>query len=104
MLKSRVSTILLNSSCSKVLWYACLFQATGEPADGAMGQRATGQLQVLFLPEVVMLLQNWVTLLTCTVAGMDLTGGVGVPLYPPLPPPCCDEASRYASQKNPVTD
>ena len=23
---------------------------------------------------------------------------------PSLPPPCCDEASRYASQKNPVTD
>ena len=34
------------------------------------------------------------------MAGMDLTGGVGVP----PPPPCCDEASRYAPQKNPVTD
>ena len=32
---------------------------------------------------------------------MDLIGGVGVP---PSPPPCCDEASQYASQKNPVTD
>ena len=31
----------------------------------------------------------------------DVIGGVGVP---PSPPPCCDEASQYASQKNPVTD
>ena len=29
-------------------------------------------------------------------AVMDLIGGVGVP---PSPPPCCDEASQYASQK-----
>ena len=32
---------------------------------------------------------------------MDLIGGVGVPPSPP--PPFCDEASQYASQKNPVT-
>ena len=31
---------------------------------------------------------------------MDVIGGVGVP---PSPPPFCDEASQYASQKNPVT-
>ena len=34
-----------------------------------------------------------------TAPGMDLMWGGGCP-----PPPCCDEASRYASQKNPVTD
>ena len=38
---------------------------------------------------------------TQRTAGMDLTGGGGCPS---LPPPCCDEASQYASQKNPVTD
>ena len=32
---------------------------------------------------------------------MDLIGGVGVPPSPP--PPYCDEASQYASQKNPVS-
>ena len=30
---------------------------------------------------------------------MDLTWGGGVPPYPPPSPPCCEEASRYASQK-----
>ena len=31
--------------------------------------------------------------------GSNWGGWVSLP-----PPPCCDEASRYASQKNPVTD
>ena len=36
-------------------------------------------------------------------ASSQLPGGGSLPTHP-LPPPCCDEASRYASQKNPVTD